>query len=220
MRDINKIRLLLILIVGLCAIQSVGAKRVLDKICVKYMESNDCYNENRKIEINGIMIHSTACPGVRAREWFSMWNKSYKAGEIEREVCVHSFLDDKDIYQYLPWDHRGWHAGGKANDSYIGIEICEPKGMEYSNDGKDIINYNPKKFEPYMNSVWKKSTDLCADLCEEFDIDPDNIICHYEGHNKGIASAHKDVMHWWPYHSLDMNMFRETVKRKLKGGML
>jgi hypothetical protein len=25
----------------------------------------------------------------------------------------------------LPWDHRGWHAGGSANNTHIGFEICE-----------------------------------------------------------------------------------------------
>ena len=28
-------------------------------------------------------------------------------------------------YQTLPWDHRGWHAGGSANNTHIGFEICE-----------------------------------------------------------------------------------------------
>ena len=45
-------------------------------------------------------------------------------------VCVHAFigkLADSSIatYQTLPWNYRGWHAGGKANDTHIGFEICE-----------------------------------------------------------------------------------------------
>ena len=28
-------------------------------------------------------------------------------------------------YQTLPWDHRGWHAGGSANDTHLSFEICE-----------------------------------------------------------------------------------------------
>jgi len=81
------------------------------KLFTKYMTQNDCYTAGRKITPKGIMVHSTAVPGVMAAEWFSRWNKSYKAGEINRQVCVHAFVDDKEVWQYLPWDHRGWHAG-------------------------------------------------------------------------------------------------------------
>ena len=80
------------------------------KLFTKYMTRNDCYTAGRKITPKGIMVHSTAVPGVMAAEWFSRWNKSYKAGEINRQVCVHAFVDDKEVWQYLPWDHRGWHA--------------------------------------------------------------------------------------------------------------
>ncbi len=85
------------------------------EITERLMTRNDCYSAGRKIDVKGIMIHSTAVPGVRAGEWYDMWNRSYSAGETDRQVCVHAFCDDTDIYQYLPWDHRGWHAGGAAN---------------------------------------------------------------------------------------------------------
>ena len=97
----------------------------------KYMINNDCYKAGRKIKPQGIMIHSTAAPGVMAREWFNCWNKSFQAGEINRQVCVHAFLDNKEVWQYLPWELRGWHAGGRANNTHIGIEICEPAGFYY-----------------------------------------------------------------------------------------
>jgi hypothetical protein len=98
------------------------------KLFTKYMTRNDCYTAGRKITHKGIMVHSTAVPGVMAADWFSRWNKSYKAGEINRQVCIHAFVDDKEVWQYLPWDHRGWHAGGAANNTHIGysmIHNCE-----------------------------------------------------------------------------------------------
>lgn len=212
----NKIKFLLLVLIGFYFVPQIGAERILDEVNIEYMNLNDCYNEDRKIQVKGIMIHSTACPGIKARDWFLLWNKSYLAGEINKEVCVHAFLDDEEIWQYLPWDHRGWHAGGKANDSYIGIEICEPKGIEYKeNGGSCIINYEPEKYEEYIRCIWGKLINLCADLCEKYSINPDDIICHCEGYEMGIASNHKDVMHWWKYHGLDMNMFRKAVKDKL-----
>ena len=75
----------------------------LSNLKSKFMTRNDCYTAGRKITPKGIMVHSTATPGVMAADWFSRWNKSYKAGEINRQVCVHAFLDDKEVWQYLPW---------------------------------------------------------------------------------------------------------------------
>ena len=47
------------------------------KIIEKFMIRNDCYLAGRKITPKGIMVHSTATPGVMAGEWFARWNKSY-----------------------------------------------------------------------------------------------------------------------------------------------
>ena len=83
------------------------------------------------------MVHSTATPGVMAASWFSRWNKSFKAGETNSQVCVHAFLDDKETWQYLPWDHRGWHAGGRANDTHIGFEfVSQPDTRIPVSDGR------------------------------------------------------------------------------------
>ena len=42
-----------------------------------------------------------------------------------------------------------------------------------------------------------------------------DILCHSEGYAKGIASNHADVMHWWPYHSKTMDIFRAAVDKAL-----
>ena len=92
-------------------------------IQTKIMTENDCYKDGRTMTPRGITIHSTAEPGVRARMWYDMWNKP-ASEQNGREVCVHAFMDDEVVMQYLPWNHRGWHAGGRDNDDHIGIEIC------------------------------------------------------------------------------------------------
>lgn len=187
---------------------------VLGNLKIKYMSRNDCYTAHRKIVPSGIMVHSTATPGVMAADWFSRWNKSYKAGEISRQVCVHAFLDDKEIWQYLPWNHRGWHAGGKANDTHIGFEICEPGGFSYS-DGSQMAGYDLKKNEAYFRAAWQNAVDLCVLLCKEYDLTEKDIICHSEGAKIGIASNNSDVMHWFPKHGESMDTFRAAVKGAL-----
>ncbi len=183
-------------------------------LTTKYMTRNDCYTADRKITPKGIMVHSTATPGVMAASWFSRWDKSYKAGEIERQVCVHAFLDAKEICQYLPWDHRGWHCGGSGNNTHISFEICEPAGFSYSG-GATMIGYDAAEQEPYFRAAWENAVALCVYLCRQYGLTETDIICHSEGHEQGIASNHKDVMHWFPKHGENMDTFRLAVKKAL-----
>ncbi|MEQ6390345.1 N-acetylmuramoyl-L-alanine amidase [Bacillaceae bacterium S4-13-58] len=180
----------------------------------KYMTRNDCYKAGRKISPKGIMIHSTATPGVMAAAWFSRWNKSYQAGEINRQVCVHAFVDDKEAWQYLPWDHRGWHAGGSANNTHIGIEICEPGGFSYGR-GSAMVGYDVKKNENYFRKACDNAVELCVFLCKEYSLTEKDIIGHAEGHRQGIASNHADPLHWFPKHGESMDTFRAEVKKAL-----
>ena len=184
------------------------------KLYTKYMTRNDCYTAGRKITPKGIMVHSTATPGVMAADWFSRWNKSYKAGETNRQVCVHAFVDDKEVWQYLPWNHRGWHCGGSGNDTHIGFEICEPEGFSYS--GGTMVGYDAKKQEGFFRKAWQNAVELCVMLCREYGLDENDIICHSEGYRLGIASNHADVMHWLPKHGESMDTFRAAVKRALE----
>ncbi len=178
------------------------------------LTENACYKAGRKITVKGIMVHSTGAnnPWLKRyvgpndgllgqNQYNNHWNTYHPGG---REVCVHGFigkLADGTIatYQTLPWDHRGWHAGGSANNTHIGFEICE--------DGLTDKNYFLK--------VYQEAVELCAYLCKEFGLTEKDIICHSEGYKKGVASNHGDVMHWWPKHGKSMDTFRADVKKLL-----
>lgn len=177
---------------------------------------NACYKAGRKITVKGIMVHSTGAnnPWLKRyvgpddgklgkNQYNNHWNTYHPGG---REVCVHGFigkLADGSVatYQTLPWDHRGWHAGGSANDTHIGFEICE--------DGLTD--------KTYFDKVYKEAVELCAYLCKQYGLTEQNIICHCEGYKKGIASNHGDVMHWFPKHGKNMDTFRADVKALLSG---
>ena len=120
-------------------------------------------------------------------------------------ACVHAFigkLKDGTIatYQTLPWTMRSWHCAGSGNDTLISFEICE-----------DGLNNRT-----YFNKVYKEAVELCAYLCKEFNLSPNSIICHSEGYAKGIASNHSDVMHWFPKHNKNMNIFRKDVEKEIE----
>ena len=83
----------------------------------------------------------------------------------------------------------------------IGIEICEDSTFD----------------EIYFNKVYREAVELCAMLCRMFSIRPEwtGLICHSEGHSLGMASAHGDVMHWFPKHGKNMDTFRADVKKAI-----
>lgn len=178
------------------------------------LTENACYKVGRKITVKGIMVHSTGAnnPSLKRyvgpddgllgkNQYNNHWNTYHPGG---REVCVHGFigkLADGSIatYQTLPWDHRGWHAGGSANNTHIGFEICED-GLSDS---------------AYFKAVYTEAVELCAYLCKLYGLTEKDILCHSEGYKKGIASNHGDVMHWFPRHGKNMDTFRADVKTLL-----
>lgn len=178
------------------------------------LTKNACYKAGRKITVKGIMVHSTGANNPNLKRYVgpddgllgenrygNHWNTYHPGG---REVCVHGFigkLADGSIatYQTLPWDHRGWHAGGSANNTHIGFEICE----DDMTDGA------------YFLKVYTEAVELCAHLCKLYGLTEKNIICHSEGYKQGVASNHGDVMHWFPKHGKSMDTFRKDVKALL-----
>jgi N-acetylmuramoyl-L-alanine amidase len=179
-----------------------------------YLTKNECYRAGRIITPKGIMVHSTGANNPHLKRYVgpddgklgenvygNHWNQARPDG---RQVCVHAFigkLADGNIatYQTLPWNHRGWHAGGDANNTHIGFEICE--------DGLTDASY--------FSAVYKEAVELCVHLCKLYGLSEKDILCHSEGYKQGIASNHADVMHWFPKHGKTMDTFRVDVKKLL-----
>ena len=175
------------------------------------LTNNACYKAGKTITPKGIMVHSTGANNPHLKRYVgpddgllgknqynNHWNQDKPDG---RQVCVHGFigkLADGSIatYQTLPWNYRGWHAGGSANDTHIGFEICE--------DGLTDASY--------FSAVYKEAVELCVYLCKQYGLTEKDIICHSEGCKLGIASNHGDVMHWFPKHGKSMDTFRAAVK--------
>jgi len=178
------------------------------------LTENECFKAGRKIKPKGIMVHSTGANNPYLRRYVgpddgilgenqynNHWNQHRPSG---RQVCVHAFIGKLKngtiaTYQTLPWDHRGWHAGGDANNSHIGFEICEDSLSDAS----------------YFNAVYKEATELCAYLCKLYDLTEKDIIGHYEGYQEKIASNHGDPRHWFSRHGKSMDTFRADVKKLL-----
>lgn len=176
---------------------------------------NPAYKENKSVIPTGLMLHSVGCAQPNAQTFIHLWNNP------DARVAVHAVIDaiTGDIFQALPWTVKGWHCGGNGNASYIGVEMCESNQIVY-NGGSRFTVRDLKTAQLHATTAYNSAVNLFAFLCKTFNIKPNNIISHSEGHLKGIASNHSDPEHYWlqlqlPY---TMDTFRKAVKEKMKGG--
>lgn len=186
------------------------------KILNSILTKNPCYRAGKKITVKGLMLHSVGCSQPNASVFINNWNDpSYN------RACVHAFIDANsgDVYQCLPWNHRGWHGGGSSNNTHIGVEMCEPDCIKYTGGSKFTIS-NKEKAQEMVKRTYESAVELFALLCKEYNLNPIlDIVSHKEGFKLGISSNHGDPEHLWsgvglPY---TMNTFRNDVKEKMNG---
>ncbi len=178
-----------------------------------YLTNNPCYKEGKKIKVKGLMLHSVGEPRPRAEYYINKWdNPDF------RKACVHGFInaDDGSLYQTLPWNRRAWHAAGTANNTHIGIEMCEPENIRYTSAttfvSDDILSARRDATRTYNSAV-----QVFAELCIKYNLNPlakGVIISHSEGYKAGKASKHADPEHLWKGLGLSYTMkgFRQDVK--------
>lgn len=212
------------------------------------LTKNACYKTYQKHTVKGVMVHSTAAnnPWLKRyvgpddgllgkNQYGNHWNVCHPGGKDigdhafvdsngngvcdacgGTQVSVHAFIGKLAngtiaTYQTLPFDIVGWHAGrgskGNANFmGYVGFEICE----DNTND------------RIYFNKVYQEAVEFTAYICKTYNLNPLEdgvVICHSEGHARGIACNHGDVMHWFPKHGKSMDTFRKDVAKLVNGAV-
>ena len=192
------------------------------------LTANDCYKAGRTITPKGVMVHSTGANNPLVARYVQPVEGQSNEAQLKAEiggnrnandwnnpgldVCTHAFvgkLADGGVgtVQTLPWNHRGWHAGtgtsgGSANNTHIAFEICED----------DLTD------QGYFSKVYQEAVELTAMLCKTYDLNPladGVVICHSEGYQRGVASNHADVMHWFPKFGKSMDTFRADVSKAM-----
>lgn len=186
------------------------------KIIQNILTKNPCYTAGKKITVKGLMLHSVGTPQPSALVFIKNWNRA----EYNR-ACVHAFIDGNtgNVHQTLPWNHRGWHGGGKCNDTHIGVEMCEPACIKYVS-GTKITCTDRITARAVAQRTYDTAVALFAHLCAKYKLDPmKDIISHKEGAAKGIASNHSDPEHLWKQLGMGytMDTFRKAVKATMAG---
>ncbi len=195
-------------------------------IIKSYITKNDCYKANvnkadsRYTEFQekgprGLMLHSVGCNQPKASVFIKSWNQSGK------EIAVHGVIDGNDgnTYQAMPWNFRGWHAGGEANNTHVGVEMGEPSCIKYTG-GANFTCSDVEGAREMTERTYRSAVELFAMLCKEYDLDPladGVIISHREGHKRGVASNHGDPEHLW--NQLDMGYTMDTFRAAVKAKM-
>ena len=166
-------------------------------------EKNKCYQAGGVLHPQGIMLHSVGCAQPSAAVFARSFNQFQPGGA---SVCVHAVAQaDGTVYQLLPWEMRGWHCGGSANSTHIGVEMTEPSaGMTYAEAAEQIAG------------TYRTAVELFAALCKKYGLDPVRggvIIGHAEGHRRGVASNHADPELLWRTYDMGYTMdgFRADV---------
>ena len=180
-----------------------------------YLTESGCYKAGKRITVKGLMIHSVGCPQPKADVFMKNWNRA------DANACVHAIVEpDGDVYQLLPWDFRGWHCGGGANNTHIGVEMTEPATIKYTGGSNWTETGNGEKTKAHVLAAYRYAVELFAYLCRQFGLDPmadGVVISHSEGCRRGIASNHGDVEHLWSKFGLSMQQFRKDIKAAMKG---
>ena len=173
------------------------------QIIPAFVTQNKCYQAGAPLTPRGIMLHSVGTPQPSAAVFARSFNQ-YQPGGVS--VCVHAFAQaDGTVYQLLPWEMRGWHCGGSANSTHIGVEMTEPSaGMTRSEAAEQIAG------------TYRTVVELFAELCKQYELDPAQdgvIIGHAEGHRRGVASNHADPELLWRTYDMGYTMdgFRRDV---------
>lgn len=189
------------------------------KIVEHFLTRNRCYQAAQQNTKGGLILHSVSCPQPSAQVFVNSWNSA------DKSACVHAFIDANtgDVYQTLPWEYRGWHCGsgpnGSGNNTHIGVEMCEPACIRYT-DGARFTCSNVEEARAAVRRTYESAVQLFAELCERFRLDPltDGVILsHEEGHKRGIASNHGDPVHLW--NQLNMGYTMDEFRKAIKAAM-
>lgn len=192
------------------------------KLIKYYSLNNQCYKNNvnkadsrytafQRRGPEGLMLHSVGCSQPSAKVFADQWNRS------GIEVAVHAVLQaDGTVYQCLPWNYRGWHCAGNANNTHVGVEMTEPSQIKYTG-GSTFTVLDKAAAQAQARGTYQTAVQLFAQLCKEYGLNPlahGVIISHHEGYLQGVASNHGDPEHLWKGLGLSYTMdgFRRDVK--------
>ena len=206
-----------------------------------------CYKNTTKMEIKGVLWHSTGANNPTLKRYVQPWDsgsgkehsdntytnakwleilgKNTSGNDwnhIDRSAglnCWIGKLADGSIttVQTMPWDYKPWGCGAE------GLKYCCNNGWIQFEICEDGLTDND-----YFTKAYKEACEITAYLCKMYKIDPlgtvsfggkqvPTILCHADSYKLGVGGNHGDVYHWFKYHGKTMDSVRQDVLTLLNG---
>ena len=186
----------LVLAVNLIRKEPVDPKTVSvpDNVTISLLTPNPYSRPQTPLEeVKGIVVHYVANPCTTAKE-----NRNYfeqlknQTGEDTTSVSSHFVIGlEGEIVQCVPM-YEVAYASNNRNSDTISIECCHP-----DESGK------------FYDSTYQSLVGLCAYLCSEFDLNPEDVIRHYDVTGKICPKYFVD-------HPEEWETFHEDVKKAIR----
>ncbi|EJS46906.1 hypothetical protein ICG_05496 [Bacillus cereus BAG1X1-3] len=167
-------------------------------------KGNDNIRPGYAMNAKYITIHETdnESPGAGAKN-HAQYLYNQATGNTDRAASWHFTVDDKEIYQHLPLDENGWHAGdgtnGTGNRQSIAIEIAVNSDGNY-----DKAVDNARKLTAY--------------LMRELDITIDHVVKHQNWSGKICPSKMIKRDAWNDFLVGTKNYYNANNKDDITGG--
>lgn len=162
-----------------------------DWITVELLPLNEFSRPGTPLEeVNGIVIHYVGNPGTTAAQNHSFFTNLAQTGETYASSHFLVGLDG-EVLQNVPLNEVAY-CSNQRNDDTISIECCHP-----DETGK------------FYDSTYQTLVNLCAYLCVEFDLKPDDVIRHYDVTGKICPKYFVDYPEKW-------ENFHKDVKKAIK----
>lgn len=167
---------------------------VPDSVTVSLLTPNEYSRPQLPLEeVKGIVVHYVANPCSTARE-----NRNYfeslkdQTKKNPTSVSSHFVIGlEGEVVQCVPMDEVAYASNSRNKDT-LSIECCHP-----DETGK------------FYDSTYQSLVELCAYLCVEFDLGPEDVIRHYDVTGKCCPKYFVD-------HPKEWEEFHKDVKKRMK----
>lgn len=181
-------------------------------IVEKYCTGNNRYKAAQRYTPVGVVLHSIGTPQPKASVLWNYWQNNGS------QYVVHYMVDDTQILHCMPDNYKCWHVGSPGNAKYIGIEMGEPRQINYTSGSRFTVS-DLATAQRYTENCYKNAVELIAYLCKKYGWNPDtDVHTHYEITQRRLSNTdHVDPQHLW--NGLGMGYDLATLKRDVKAAM-
>ena len=142
-------------------------------IVEKYCTGNNRYKAAQRYTPVGVVLHSIGTPQPKASVLWNYWQNNGS------QYVVHYMVDDTQILHCMPDNYKCWHVGSPGNSQYIGIEMGEPRQINYTSGSRFTVS-DLATAQRYTENCYKNAVELIAYLCKKYGWNPDtDVHTHY-----------------------------------------